>query len=144
MTCAVTFNELVAIGSKYSYEDFRVVHVLFQEIHRGYLLFCCEYHKYCHRVNENIMRAKHKWKFEYFHYTRWKFLWYSHKKSKCSFDFLVYTSMHVSDVITNITKQNINVMASSFSSYNVKCWRDKNKKFWQIKILIPKCSLHSI
>ena len=41
--------------------------------------------------------------------------------------------MHTSDVKTNITKQNVNIMASTFS---VKCWRDKNKKFWQIKIIL--------
>ena len=40
--------------------------------------------------NENISiftRAKYEWKFECFHYTRWKFLWYSLKKNKFSFLF---------------------------------------------------------
>ena len=50
--------------------------------------------------------------------------------------------MRVFDVITNVTEQNMNVMASMFSALPVKRWRDKNKKFRQIKInLIPKCSL---
>ena len=69
--------------------------------------------------NENISiftGAKHEWKFECFHYTRWKFLWYSLKKSKFSFYFIVYTPMRVSDVITNVTKQNMNVMASTLSA----------------------------
>ena len=69
--------------------------------------------------NENISiftSAKHEWKFECFHYTRWTFLWYSLKKSKFSFYFIVHTSMRVSDVISNVTKQNINVMASTLSA----------------------------
>ena len=40
------------------------------------------------------------------------FLWYSLKKSKFSVYFFVYTPLHVSDVINNVTKQNMNVMAS--------------------------------
>ena len=50
--------------------------------------------------NENIsifMSAKHEYKFECFHHT--KFLWYPLKKSKFSFYFIVYTPMRVSDVI---------------------------------------------
>ena len=69
--------------------------------------------------NENISiftSAKHKWKFECFHYTRWKLLWYSLKKSKFSFYFIVHTSMRISDVISNITKQNMNVMTSTLSA----------------------------
>ena len=69
--------------------------------------------------NENISiftSAKHEWKFVCFHYTRWKFLWYSLKKSKLSFYFIVCTPMRVSDVITNVTKQNMNVMASTLSA----------------------------
>ena len=69
--------------------------------------------------NENISiftSVKHEWKFECFHYTRWKFLWYSLKKSKFSFFFIVHTSMRVSDVISNVTKQNMNVMASTHSA----------------------------
>ena len=38
------------------------------------------------------------------------------KKSKFSFYFIVYTPMRVSHVITNVTKQNMNVMASTFSA----------------------------
>ena len=38
------------------------------------------------------------------------------EKSKFSFYFIVYTSMRVSDVITNVTKQNMNVMASMLSA----------------------------
>ena len=50
--------------------------------------------------------------------------------------------MRVSDVITNVTKQNMNVMSSRLSETKQK--ERQNKKFWQIKIiLIPKCSLHS-
>ena len=43
--------------------------------------------------------------------------------------------MCASDIITmyNIIKQNINILALTFSAYyNVKCWRDKNKMFRQI------------
>ena len=61
--------------------------------------------------NENISiftSAKHEWKFECFHYTRWKFLWY--------FYFIVHMSMCVSDVISNVTKQNMNIMASTLSA----------------------------
>ena len=46
-------------------------------------------------------------------FTRWKFLWNSLKKSKFSFYFIVYTPMRVSDVITNVTKQNLIVMVST-------------------------------
>ena len=42
--------------------------------------------------------------------------WYTLKKSKFSFYFIVYTPMHVSDVIINVTKQNMNVMALMFSA----------------------------
>ena len=86
--------------------------------------------------NENIsifMSAKHEWKFECFHYTRWELLWYSQKKSKFSFYFIVYMTMHASDVITNITKQNMNVMVSTYSAQHVKRWRDKNKNFGKSK-----------
>ena len=62
------------------------------------------------------MSAKHEWKFECFHYMRWKFLWYSQKKSEFSFYFIVYTSMRVSDIINKATKQNMNVMASTLSA----------------------------
>ena len=58
----------------------------------------------------------HEEKFECFHYMRWKFLWYSLKKSKFSFYFIVYTPVRVSDVITNVTKQNMNVMVSTLSA----------------------------
>ena len=33
-----------------------------------------------------------------------------------SFYFIVYTTMRTSDVITNVTKQNMNIMASRFSA----------------------------
>ena len=36
--------------------------------------------------------------------------------------------MRVSDVITNVTKQNMNVMASTLSAYHVKRWRKQKKK----------------
>ena len=39
------------------------------------------------------------------------FLWYSLKKSKFSFYFNVYMPIHISDVITNVTIQNMNDMA---------------------------------
>ena len=45
-----------------------------------------------------------------------KTLWYSLKKNKFSFYFIVYTPMRVSGVITNVTKQNMNIMASTFSA----------------------------
>ena len=45
-----------------------------------------------------------------------KILWYSLKKGKFSFYFIVNTPVRVSDVITNVTKQNMNVMASTFSA----------------------------
>ena len=57
-----------------------------------------------------------------------KYLWYSLKKSKFSFYFFVYTPMRVSDVINNVTKQNMNVMASTLSALHVKRWRDDKKK----------------
>ena len=44
------------------------------------------------------------------------FLWYSLKKSKFSFYVFVYTPMRVSDVINNVTKQNMNVMALTLSA----------------------------
>ena len=69
--------------------------------------------------NENISiftSAKHDWKFECFYYTRWKFLWYSLKKSKFSFYFIIYMPMRISDIITNVTKQNMNIMALTFSA----------------------------
>ena len=40
------------------------------------------------------------------------------KKSKFSY-FIVYTPMRVSDVITNVTKQNMNVMATTLSAFNM-------------------------
>ena len=43
-------------------------------------------------------------------------------------DFIVYMPMHASDVIINVIKQNMNVIASTFSTKHVKRWRDKNKK----------------
>ena len=36
--------------------------------------------------------------------------------------------MRASDVITNVIKQNMNVMASMFRAKKVKRWRDKNRK----------------
>ena len=77
---------------------------------------------------------------------------FTEKEYFFSFYFIVYTPMRVSDVITNVTKQNMNVMASTFSAYHVNCWIDKNKKFRQIKKkkkkkkkkkMLLKCSLHS-
>ena len=44
------------------------------------------------------------------------FLWYSLKKSKFSFYFIVYMPMHTSDIINNVIKQNIKVLASTFSA----------------------------
>ena len=35
--------------------------------------------------------------------------------------------MRVSDIITNVTKQNMNVMALTFNGLHVKSWRDQNK-----------------
>ena len=55
-------------------------------------------------------------------------LWYSLKKSKFSFSFFVYMPMRVFDIINNVTKQNMNVMASTLSDLPVKRWRDKKKK----------------
>ena len=37
----------------------------------------------------------------------------------------VYTPMRASDVVTNVTKQNMNVMASMSSAKQVKHWRAK-------------------
>ena len=45
-----------------------------------------------------------------------KILWYSLRKSKFSFYFIVYRPMRVSDVISNVTKQNMKVMASTSTS----------------------------
>ena len=62
--------------------------------------------------------TSHSWKFECFHYTRWKILCYSLKKSKFSFYFIVYRPMRVSNVISNVTIQNMNVMASMSKGQN--------------------------
>ena len=43
-------------------------------------------------------------------------LWFSLKKSKFSFYFIVYTPMRVSDVINIVTKQNMNVMAPTLDT----------------------------
>ena len=81
--------------------------------------------------------------FKCFYYTRGKFLWYSLNKRKFSFYLIVYAAVRASDVITIITKQNMNVLASMFSAQHVKHWRER-KKNQQIKIiLLPKYSLHS-
>ena len=67
--------------------------------------------------------------------TRDKNVYGIHSKSKFSFYFIVYTS--------NVTKQNMNVMALTFCALHVKRWRDKNKTYQQIKIiLLPNCSMH--
>ena len=68
--------------------------------------------------NENSIstRAKHEWKFECFHYTRWNFYGIHWKRVIFSFDFIVYSPMRASNVITNVIKQNMNVMASTFSA----------------------------
>ena len=72
------------------------------------------------------------------------------KKSKFYFYFIVYTPMRVSDVINNVTKQTMNIMALTLSAFkHVKRWRDKNnnnkKKNRQIEIiLISNSSCHSI
>ena len=58
--------------------------------------------------------------------------------------FMVFTEkeyyLHAnapSDVITNVNKQNMNVIASTLSAFkHVKRWRDKKKK-------LPNCSLYS-
>ena len=44
--------------------------------------------------------------------------------------------MRVSDVISNVTKQNMNVMASTLSAEHVNRWRDKKQKFRRIKIIL--------
>ena len=36
--------------------------------------------------------------------------------------------MRVSDVISNVTKQNMNAMASTLSALHVNRWRDKKQK----------------
>ena len=46
---------------------------------------------------------------------KWKFMVFT-QKSKFSFYFIVYTPMCASDFITNITKQNMNVMGSMSSA----------------------------
>ena len=52
--------------------------------------------------------------------------------------------MCTSHIITNVAKQNMNIMALTFSAQHVKHWTDKNKNFRQIKIiLLRKCSLQS-
>ena len=61
------------------------------------------------------------------------------EKEKYSFYFIVYMPMLACDVITNDTKQNMDVIAP----HSVH-WRDKMKEFRQVKIiLLPKCFLHS-
>ena len=41
---------------------------------------------------------------------------FSLKKSKFSFYFIIYAPMHASDIITNVTKQNMNIMALMFNA----------------------------
>ena len=41
---------------------------------------------------------------------------YSLKKSKFSFYFIVHTPVRISDVINNVTKQNMNFMALTLSA----------------------------
>ena len=106
-------------------------------------LICC-----CHRhCNENISiftSAKHKWKFDCFHYSRWNFLWYSLKKSKFSFYFIVYTTMHASDIISNATKQKHERHSVDIQCLTWSAWETKTKSLGKFKlILLPKCSLHS-
>ena len=92
--------------------------------------------------NENInifTSAKHEWKFECFHYTRWKLLWYSLKKSKFSFYFIVYTTMRASDVITNVTKtkherHGVDVQCLTCETLE----RQKTKKFRQLTFFQQK------
>ena len=52
--------------------------------------------------------------------------------------------MRVSDAINNVTKQTMNIMASTLSAFkHVNRWRDKKKNRQTKIILIPNCSLHS-
>ena len=44
------------------------------------------------------------------------FMIYTEKEYIFFFYFIVYTPMRVSDVITNVTKQNMNVTASTLSA----------------------------
>ena len=72
-----------------------------------------------------------------------KILWFSLNK-KIFFYFIVNTPKRASDVITNVTKQNMNAMESMFSAKTCSAGETKTNKFRQIKItLLPKCSLHS-
>ena len=70
---------------------------------------CNEKHQYFHECEARV-------KIWMFSLHEMKILWYSLKKSKFSFYFTFYTLLHVSDVISNVTKQNMNVMASTFSA----------------------------
>ena len=45
------------------------------------------------------------------------FMVFTEKKSKFSFYFIVYTPMHVSDIITNVTKQNMNIFLKVFHNW---------------------------
>ena len=51
--------------------------------------------------------------------------------------------MRTSHVMTYVTKQNMNVMVSTFCAEYVNAAETKIK-FWKINIILkPKCSLHS-
>ena len=66
------------------------------------------------------------------------FMIVTEKERKFSFCFIVYTPMCT---ITYITKQSMNVMASTFSAIHVKGWRDKNKKSANQNNLVTKMLL---
>ena len=76
-----------------------------------------------------------------------KYLWYSLKKSKFSFYFIVYAPMLTSDVINYVAKLNMNVMASMFSPFKtcevLERQKPKKKKKKKKKKKISKSNLSS-
>ena len=71
--------------------------------------------------------AKHEWKFECFHYTRWKFLWYSLKR--VNFLFILLFTRQCAFLTSEVTSPNKTWTSWRWRSVlNVYCWRDKKQK----------------
>ena len=57
------------------------------------------------------------------------FMAFTEKEYFFFFFFIVYMSMRTSDIITNVTKQNMNVMVSIFSDFTCEALERQNQKF---------------
>lgn len=77
------------------YARYGVYHVKYpyteNAVHRGYLLFCSEYHKYLHRMwwkHWYFHECEARVKMQMFSKHEMKYFWYLPKKSKFSFYFI--------------------------------------------------------